>query len=230
MQTDRQKPGMRAAALEKAMATARDAGAPDDALDAMGRELAALRAEAANSRPLGARLDSAKARLAKAEAKVAVAEAQLEQAKRHAEETRVWRTAAQEALAELQAEVPQERPNAPEELLRCTKDLLQRLESGKFAAAAEIPADLIDAMTAVHNVIGTIEPAHAADLNGPLEATEAELEAAEEVEGSRCRKAADIAGEDTLPDHVMQSLDGADETDDEALLAIAKRLKRLRRK
>ena len=228
MQTEKPKPGMRVAALERAMATAKEAGAPEDALVAMGRELDALRAEAANSRPLGARLDSAKAKLAKAEAKVLSAEAHLEQAMKHAEETRALRTAAQEALAELQAEVPQERPNAPEELLRCTKDLLQRLESGRFAAAADIPADLIDAMTAVHNVIGAIEPPHIADLNGPLDAPEPE--AAEEEEGSRCRKAADIAGEEASPDHVMQSLDGADDTDDEALLEIARRLKRLRRK
>ena len=59
-----------------------EAGAPEVALDAMRHELTALKSEAANSRPLGARLDSAKAKLTKAEIKVQAAEDSLEEARR----------------------------------------------------------------------------------------------------------------------------------------------------
>ena len=131
------------------MLTAKEAGAPEDALDAMGRELAVLRSEVANSRPLGARLDSAKAKLAKGETKVHAEEASMEKAMRQLEEAREQRRQTEESLALLQREVPQQAPSLPDEWVRSTKILLERLESGGFAATVAMPEELVSAMTAV---------------------------------------------------------------------------------
>ena len=62
---EQQRPALRIAALEKARAAANAAGAPGEAIAAMDQQLD-MRAELARSRPLDARLDSAKAKLAKA--------------------------------------------------------------------------------------------------------------------------------------------------------------------
>ena len=219
---ERQKPGSKAAALEKAMVSARAAGAPDDALDAMGRELAALRSEIANSRPLGARLDSAKAKLAKAEAKVHAAEASMEKAMRQLEEARQQRKQMEESLAVLQQEVPQQAPSLPDEWVRSTKVLLERLESGGFAATAAMPQELVSAMTAVHQIVNAVDPLPHPAFDVPLE-PDADQGAKLDVGATRCQP--EVGDEDD----VMGSLDGVDEADDNALLAIARRLKRARR-
>ena len=219
-----QRPAARIAALEKARSAASHAGAPEDALVAMDRELADLRSQAASSRPLGARLDSAKAKLAKAESKVEAADAQLARSMQQLEEARRQRRAAEEALTELQAEVPLQARNPPEEWARSTRLLLEKLESGSFAASASMPQEIIAAMTAVHDVINAFNPVQAAKLDGPLEAQQA----AAGPEPEKQSAAADSAA-DSQEDDVMGSLDGVDEADDHALLAIARRLKRARR-
>ena len=167
-----QRPAARLAALEKARVAARDAGAPVAALQEMDREVASIRAEAATSRPLGARLDSAKAKLAKAESKLVAAEARLQSAMLHVEEARAQRALAEEALTELKTELPQESCSMSANLLHCTKELLQRLENGRVASSANLPNDLIDAMTAVHKVISAIDPPRPTALNEPLEPEE----------------------------------------------------------
>ena len=218
------RPVTRIAALEKARNAAMAAGAPEDAVAAMDRELTVLRAEAANSRPLGARLDSAKAKLAKAENKVQSAELSLEKAMRQLEEAREQRKELEQSLAELQKEVPQQSHNPPEELLRTTKLLLDRLETGRFAATAGIPEDVISAMTAVHKIVEALEPTVPATLIGPLEP-----ESSAHTEDLVTGPAPTHGQEDAAEDDVMGTLDGIDECDDSALLAIARRLKRARR-
>ena len=121
------------------MAAAKEAGAPKDALDAMGREIAAIKAEAVNSWSLGARLNTAEAKLATAESKVQTAELQLAKAIQGLEEARAQRKAALNALAEVKAELPTKRTGVPLELMRRTKALLERLETGSFAISADVP-------------------------------------------------------------------------------------------
>ena len=156
-------------ALEKARAAASAAGAPEEALATMDRQMDVLRAEVANSRPLGARLDSAKAKLAKAQAREQAAQVQLDKALQQLEESRKQRQHAEDTLAELHAEVPQEAAGTAQELMRCARDLLQRLESGRFAVNAEMPEEIISAMTAVHEVVNSMDPPLAATLETPLE-------------------------------------------------------------
>ena len=84
----------------------------------MDLDLALLRAEVANSRPLGARLDSAKAKFATAESKVQSAEGQLTNAIQHLEEAREQQKAAEETLAELRSEIPKEGAGLSGELVR----------------------------------------------------------------------------------------------------------------
>ena len=221
-----QRPAARATALEKARAVANSAGAPAEALAAMDGEIANLRSEAASSRPLGARLDSAKAKLAKAEMKVQSAEAQMQQLSQQLEEARAHRAAAQDALTELQAEVPQERVSAPDELLSRTVELLERLETGQQAWNLGMPEELKAAMTAVHRVVETLRP-----LQPPSLDTALEPEASVAVAADRSRKAEQALGEASADpeETVMDSLDDIDDADEEGLIAIARRLKRVRR-
>ena len=220
---DKPKPGMKATALEKAIATAKEAGAPEDALDSMRRELAALKSEAANSRPLGARLDSVEAKLAKAEGRVQAAEANVEKAMCQLEEAREQRRLMEEALAQLQMEVPQQKSSLPEEWLRSTRVLLERLETGCFAATTAIPQEVVAAMSAVHQVINAVDPLPAATMDAPLEPAQ------ENVQEPAVAETPEDAEPLDDQDDVMGTLDGVDESDDGALLAIARRLKRARR-
>ena len=218
-----QRPAARLAALEKARAAAQEAGAPADALQALDREVASIRAEAANSRPLGARLDSAKSKLAKAESKVTAAEERFKAAMLQVEEARAQRAAAEAVLMELKAELPQESCTASEGLLRCTKDLLQRLETGRFASSVPVPADIIEAMTAVHKAIGIIEPARPVAVEEALEPEDGSTASQKLTSEEQCEE------EQPSEDLVMETLDTADDSDEDALLAIARRLKRSRR-
>ena len=224
-ETAPQRPAARLAALEKARIAARDAGAPVDALQAIDREVASIRAEAASSRPLGARLDCAKSKLAKAESKLTAAEERLQTAMLQVEEARAQRAAAEETLTELRAELPQEGCSTSDNLLRCTKGLLQGLESGHFASvagAAGMPNDVIDAMTAAHKVISIMDPPKPTAFDEPLEPQEG-------LADSQGTGADDCCEEPPSADEVMETLYTADEKDEDALLAIARRLKRLRR-
>ena len=187
----------------------------------MDQQLDVLRSEVANSRPLGARLDSARAKLAKACAKEQAAQVQLDKALQLLEESRKQRQLAEENLTELRAEVPQEAVAASQELVRRTKCLLERLESGNFAVNTEMPSEVISAMTAVHEVVNSMQPPAVATLETPLD-----------------QEAGENTGEDTQVEKadahmaeldVMGRLDSVDDSDSEALLEIARRLKRARR-
>ena len=222
------KPAARAAALEKARAAASSAGAPADALAAMDRELQSMKSQAANARPLGARLDSAKAKLLKAESREHAAQNQLEKAVKQLEETREQRKVAEAALLELRSEIPSESSQLPAELVKRTKLLLDRLESGSLAVSAEMPAELVAAMTAVHEVVNTLDPPSASTLDGPLEpAAEAGAGEPGGVQSMPGRAAEDDAV--MSESEAIDKLDEIDESNDDALLEIARRLKRARR-
>jgi hypothetical protein len=230
-------------ALEKALAAAREAGASPATADALAAEAAAARREAADTRPLGARLDSARARMKKAEARVTASAAALAQAQDRCAEARAQLESMRTELAMLETEVANapaaERPYATQvqgdqkALLQCTKDLLERLETGGFAAKADMPPELLGAMTAVHEVMRTMEPELAPTLDGPLGP-----EAPAAAPGSRRPQVVDEVsangeqdgGEGAeSEDEIMADLDGAHEEDEASLLLIAQRLKRARR-
>jgi len=222
----------RAVALEKALAAAREAGASQATAEALAADAAAARREAADTRPLGARLDSARARMKKAEARVTASAAALAQA--------------QERCVEARAQLETEVATAPTAesppvalvqghqaaLLRCTKELLQMLETGNFAATADLPPELVGAMTAVHHVVRTMEPELAPTLDGPLEPEATAAPAAGESNRSAGDASAsgerDGDGGAESEDEIMADLDGAHDEDEASLLLIARRLKRAR--
>ena len=175
----------------------------------------------ANSRPLGARLDSGKAKLAKARGKEEAAETQLQKAMQQLDEARKQKQLAEDTLAELRAKVPNDNDGARCDLMRCTRTLLERLESGRFAANAEMPEEIISAMTAVHEVVNSMEPPPTATLDSPLQT---------QGDGSHKEDTQDAEDDATMDEtEVMGRLDGVDDSDSEALLEIARRLKRARR-
>ena len=120
-------------------------------------------------------------------------------------------------------------------LLQSVRALLQKMENGKFAAKAEMPEDLLAAMTAVQQQVMAACPPPEPALDGPLEPDRASA-------ASRTRKAGAALEDDgqdelasdgdedlTSEDEVMDELDGIDEKGESASLAVARRLKRLRR-
>ena len=120
----------------------------------------------------------------------------------------------------------------PDERVLLTRTLLQRLESGCRAASAPMPAEVISAMTAMHEIVNAMDPTPPdlrpldARLDGPLE--DLRQQATEPRGGSGA--VADV----NLPlvpgdDDVIMTLDGVDESEDAALLKIARQLKRARR-
>ena len=105
--------------------------------------------------------------------------------------------------------------------MRCTRTLLERLESGRFAANAEMPEEIISAMTAVHEVVNSMEPPPTATLDSPLQT---------QGDGSHKEDTQDAEDDATMDEtEVMGRLDGVDDSDSDALLEIARRLKRARR-
>ena len=100
-QAQRQAP--RATALEQAVGAARAAAASDGAVAALAAEAAAVKQEAADNRPLGARLDSARARVARMEAKEKAAEEALAAALAKRDAARAELAQAQDAVTRLDA-------------------------------------------------------------------------------------------------------------------------------
>ena len=86
-----------------------------------------------------------------------------------------------------------------------------------------MPQELVSAMTAVHQIIDAVDPLPAAAMDAPLEPAQ------EDVREPAVAETPDGAGLLDDEDDVMGTLDGVDELDDSALLAIARRLKRARR-
>ena len=112
------------------------------------------------------------------------------------------------------------------------------LETGGFAASAELPPAVVAAMTAMHEVVNVMAPFPPATLDAPLEPTGAPVPGAPVPGGppAEMGPAADRAevapGTESLDseDEVMDELDHIDEGNSEALLAAARRLKRARRR
>ena len=121
--------------------------------------------------------------------------------------------------------MPQEGVGASHKLMCRTRAFLERLESGWFAARTDMPEEIISAMTAVHKLVNCLEPPPPASLEWPLQAT------ADNVVGSSRGGEGDAPEEDTCmtENEVIGKLESIDDSDNEALLEIARSLKRARR-
>ena len=148
------KPATRAGALERAIAAARDVGAPAAAIEAMQSELVTVRAETASTRPLTSRLDLARARLRKAKTKTESTQQALEKAKaEHAEALANLETTRAEFKAleeEFKASSgPSVLPDGGA-VVKGARGLLQKLES---SALGDVPEKILAAMRTLHTAL-----------------------------------------------------------------------------
>ena len=154
-------PAARRAALVVALEAVRAAGGCAELEQSVSQVLSQTVQAAADSRPLGARLDSCKARLAKTEARVAQAAAAAEQAAtRHAEAVRDLE-ACQAALAELEREVATPPVRQPAPLATEVQDLLAALES----CTNGLPEPVLGCMRSLHLLLGNLEDAAADSMS-----------------------------------------------------------------
>ena len=232
-------------ALEAAVAGLRAAGLDEEAAllnKANERMQKEGKRNAPANRP-GARLDSCEAYVARARrraqeaaAAVLAAEEALAAAKAHQVEFDAELAEGEARLESLRAGFA-----ATEEdgelgadatcgnLLSSTKQLLQRLETGSFASTANMPADVISAMTAVHEALTAVSPPPPAPkLDAALEP-----QATTEAAGATRRKAdalEHVEEEEQLSeDETMEELAALDDEDEEGLLQLARRLKQIKR-
>ena len=153
-------PAGKATALEQAVATARAAGASGDAVASLAAEAAVARRNAAEGRPLGARLDSARAGLAKAERKAVAAEEAFSAATERRDAAAKEVQAARATVDELEAEVAQAQASSPppslQEFAASTRRLLLALESLPLTSpdAGQEVEPVLRAMAELHRVMG----------------------------------------------------------------------------
>lgn len=146
--------------MEQAVATARAAGASGDAVASLAAEAAVARRNAAEGRPLGARLDSARAGLAKAERKAAAAEEAFSAATERRDAAAKEVQAARATVDELEAEVAQAQASSPppslQEFAASTRRLLLALESLPLTSpdAGQEVEPVLRAMAELHRVMG----------------------------------------------------------------------------
>jgi len=139
-----QHPAAKAAALEKAVSAARAAGASSDAVLALQREVQTAKQSAADKRPLGARLDSAKAKVARAENKLAAADYAVQQAIERQDEAKSQVEAERQELLALEKEVasspapPHMHPASMAQTMRALMEGAQALLSGLGAAGCQL--------------------------------------------------------------------------------------------
>ena len=150
------KPAARVAALERAAAATREAGASAEAREAIDRELAAAKVEVASTRPLGARLDSARAKVRKANAKLEAADVALTKAQTQRAEASDQAARAAEELKALEDECAEHSMPQPG-LVDGVRKLLAALEG----RAGGLPEEVVDSMAQLHLLTGTSEQAEA---------------------------------------------------------------------
>jgi hypothetical protein len=153
------RPKQQVAALQSALAAARAAGAPEDVIEGLRDAVLDAGRAAADSRPLGARLDSARAKAARAatrcEAAAMAAQAAADAHLAALDEKRK----VDDWLAALEAEVADcaKTPPGPVSLADGVRELLAALESS-FAACAPPggpPERILASMKGLHDILGT---------------------------------------------------------------------------
>ena len=143
----------KATALDQALAAAWAAGASQDALAALRTDVAGAKQEAADTRPLGARLDSARAKVLRAATKASAAEEAVRQAVERQQAASVQQEEAQAELNSLLAQMPGDGEPA---ILQGARALLQALEqsSGFVAGTGPSPERVLEAMRTLQQAIG----------------------------------------------------------------------------
>ncbi len=105
------------------------------------------------------------------------------------------------------------------------RDLLAVLEPASFAT---LPNNVKEAMEAVHSSLGTDEQRAEAQPSATDPAARGRTCTAEEVFEEATGEEAEMAATQLENDDIMDELDDIDDENDQALLAIARRLKRAR--
>ena len=149
-----------ATALGGVAAAAQAAGASPETVEALTREAAGARTAAAGGRQLGARLDSHRAAVRRLTAQEAAAEKAVADASARLLKVQQELEDAREALADVEAEVLQERSTEPEgaadqpiTLELGTRQLLQALEGAPLAG---VPESVLAAMKALHECLDDV--------------------------------------------------------------------------
>lgn len=236
-----QKPAARANAMEQALAAARAAGASKETLAALSQDASTARRAVADGRPLGARLDSARAQLARAGRNLEAAEAGIAQATARREKAAAEAEAARSSLAALEAEVATATAAEAAEgrtaaegsaptVLSSAQTLLQRMETGRWATSATLPEEMLSAMRDLHVAVAqAMGPMPTPRLDAALEDSQdgPPEPPSQAVPAGRAAVGEDD-GDNDSEDAVMEALVDTDESDEQALAAIARRLKRAR--
>lgn len=191
-------PAARAAALEKAAVAAKAAGASEAVAEALAADVAEARKKAVSSKPLGARIDSARARLRRTESKLTSSREALERAQATYAEACAHRDTANADLQALEKECAVRGTSTPDgrisNVLSGAKELLLKLESSPLvhAQSLEAPEPLLAAMRALHAAIAEAAPEPELDMSldgGDSDRVEAPAERAEGMSSSAEPKA-----------------------------------------
>lgn len=147
-------PSARRAALTVALEAVRAAGGCEELEQSVSQALSKTAQAAADSRPLGARLDSCKAKAAKAEARLAQTAAAVEQALARHDEAARELEACQAALAELEREVAAPLVVAqPPAAATGVQELLSALEQ----CSGGLPEKVLGCMHSLHALLRNAE-------------------------------------------------------------------------
>jgi hypothetical protein len=146
-------PAARRAALSVALEAIKAAGGCAELELSVSEALDKTVQAVADSRPLGARLDSCRARLVKAEARRAQTAAAIELAMARHEEATQEIAACQASLAELEREVAAPAVVEPGMVASGTQELLTALEG----CSQGLPERVVACMQSLHSLLGNLE-------------------------------------------------------------------------
>ena len=203
-----------------------------EAAGASSESLAALQRDAEQRRSAGGRLDSARAKAARAARVADEARAAAQAAEKRATEAEMAERAAAKELAEVEASLaaaPAESASGEkaDNFVQSVQNFLDTLEQspvpGIVGQGPQLPARALEAMAELRRRIDGWARAAQRDQGAENAGDERRTEAGG-TESQYGGSPAD-ADQDTL----MGALDSAEEDDDAAMLAIARRLKRTRR-
>ena len=127
-----------------------------------------------SDRRVNAKLEAARLAASRASSAVSAAEAAVEAAQLKLQQARAKAEEAEKKVrngeASIHAESQQHTgPGAHEELIRRTRALLNVIESGRLAPGRDLPEELVQCMTAAHEVMEAMAPTPAARIDEPLE-------------------------------------------------------------
>ena len=229
-------PAAHANALRRAAETARRAGAPAESVAQLVQHEEEARRAVLESRSPGSRLDSLLAsvkrqatQVDRAEATVVQARERLGKAEANVEEAKCRLADLEQQLAALESTLAAgSASNLPAagpvgNLAEQAGALLQQLESSAFPGQTQVPEVVLDAMMKLQQALLVIQPVKLPDIDGALEPEEG-------ADGKDSGDGDDFFDE-AMDDEeqIFAELIQAEDHNDDALLGLARRLKRVRR-